>query len=90
MEPHDPFMGLKHAENAADDIAYSLASRRERRSGDVQRCYGFGGHRVIFRELNRLRAARQLIKLVVLSSANIMQGPKRLVRWHLSISKLPN
>ena len=89
-EPPDPLMALKHAENAADDIAYSLAPLRERRSGEVRRCYGFGGHRVLFRELNRLRAARQLVKLVLLSSADIMQCPNRLVRWHLSISKLPN
>ena len=45
-------LALKHAENAADDIAYSLAPQRKRRSGEVQGCFGFGGHQVIFRELN--------------------------------------
>ena len=80
MEPPDPFTALKHAENAADDIAYSLAPLRERRSGEVRRCCGFGGRLVLFCELNRLCAARQLVKLVVLSSADIMQCSNRLVQ----------
>ena len=60
------------------------------RPGEVRQCFGFGGHRVIFRELNLLRVARQLVKMVLLRSADIMQCPQRLTRWHFSISKLPN
>ena len=58
--------------------------------GEVLLCFRFGGHRVIFRELNLLRGALQLVGMVLLCSAEIMQCPQRLTCWHLSILKLPN
>ena len=97
VEPPDPFVALKHAETIADNIAFSLVPRRVLRPGAVRlfrsnlrQCFGFGGHRVIFREFNLLRAARQLVKMVLLRSAEITQCPQRLTRWHFSFSKLPN
>ena len=81
--PSDPFLALKHAEMVSDDIAYLLAPRRERRPG-------FGGHRVISRELNLLRTARQLVKMVLLRSAELWQCQQRYSRWHFTLSRLPN
>ena len=89
IEPPDPFLALKYAEIVADNIAFSLAPRGVRRPGEARKCFGFGGHQVIFRGLNLLRVARQLVKMVLPRSAEIMQCPQRLTRWHFSFRSCP-
>ena len=84
----DPFVALKHAELTADSIAYYLAPRRTPQAGDVRRSFGFAGHRAIFREMNVLRQARALVKLVLQRSPEITESPHRAIRWTTVMSQL--
>ena len=87
-QPLDPFQALKYAEMVADRIAQSLAPRRVRRPGELCRSYCFGGHRVIFREMNLIRAAREFVHKILKHSADIWECPHRDVLWTCTISRL--
>ena len=88
LGPKDPFVALKNAEMTADSIAYYLAPRRTPQAGDVRRSFGFAGHRAIFREMNVLRQARALVKLVLQRSPEITESPHRAARWTTVMSQL--
>jgi hypothetical protein len=88
LVPGYPFVALKHAEMITDSIAYNLAPRRTPQAGDVRRSFGFAGHRAIFREMNALRQACVLVKLVLQRSPEITEPPHRAVQWSTTMSKL--
>jgi hypothetical protein len=87
-QPLDPFQALKYAEMVADRIAQSLAPCRVRRPGELRRSYCFGGHRVIFREMNLIRAAREFVHKILKHSADILECPYRDMLWNCTISRL--
>ena len=55
--PLDPFMGLKYTETVADNITFSLATRRMGRTWEVRQCFEIGGHPGFF--VNRICSVRQ-------------------------------
>jgi hypothetical protein len=59
-----------------------------RRPGELCRSYRFGGHRVIFREMNLIRAAREFVHKIMKQSADILDSPHRDVMWTCTISRL--
>ena len=87
-QPLDPFQALKHAETVADRIAQSLAPCRVRRPGELCQSYRFGGHRVIFREMNVIRAARAFVHKILKHSTDILKCPHRDVLWTSTMSRL--
>ena len=86
--PLDPFQALKHAEQIADRIAQHLAPRRMRQPGEVCKSFCFGGHRVIFREINLIRTARALVKKVLTRDPEVVECPHRLLRWQVAVFRL--
>jgi hypothetical protein len=85
----DPFQALKNAELIAEAIAYQLAPKRVPRAGEVRRSFCFQGHRLLFRELNLLRAARALVAKALQNSADFASCPHRETLWTNTVSQLP-
>jgi len=77
----DPFKILKHAELEALYIAQALAPRHIRRPGEFRRAFGFPGHRRIFREINLLYEARQVVKKILLRSPEVFENCHRAMLW---------
>ena len=88
-QPPDPFQALKNGELIAEAIAYKLAPKRVPRAGEVRRSFCFQGNRVLFRELNLLRAARALVAKVLQKSTDFASCPHREILWTTVVSQLP-
>jgi len=88
VNPPDPFQALKAGELLADSIAYALAPRRSLAKGETRRSFAFSGHRVLFRELNLLQAARQLVHASLSQPVGASLCPVRMSQWSLLIPSL--
>ena len=86
--PMDPFQALRYAELMAAQIAHTLAPRRIRKVGEVRRSFAFSGHRIIFRELNHLHAARAMVKNVISRNPNLLCNPHRNLIWAAKVGRL--
>ena len=84
----DPFVVLKQGELMADSIARALAPKHIRKAGEVQRSFGFAGHRTLFRELNLLRRARSMVYKVYTGGVDILHCPHRFILWVVATHRL--
>jgi hypothetical protein len=82
----DPFQALKNAELIAEAIAHQLAPKRVPRAGKVRRSFCFQGHRLLFRKLNLLRAARALVAKALQNSADFASCLHRETLWTNTVS----
>ncbi len=85
----DPFLALKHGECIAEDIAYKLAPKRIPKPDDIRRSFCFSGHRLLFRELNSLRAARDLVNHVLQNPSACSENLIHAAFRKAVITKLP-
>jgi len=85
----DPFLALKHGECIAEDIAHKLAPKRIPKPDDIRRSFCFSGHRLIFRELDSLRAARALVSRVLQNPSACSVNPTHATYWKAVITQLP-
>ena len=86
-QPPDPYQALANGELIAEAIAYDLAPKRIPRTGEI-RSFCFPGHRLLFRDLNLLRADRVLVDKVFRRADDFCQSPHREVRWSVNVLRL--
>ncbi len=80
---------MKHGECIAEDIAYKLAPKRIPKPDDIRRSFYFSGHRLLFRELNSLRAAPALVIRVLQNPAACSENLIHAAYWKAVIPQLP-
>jgi hypothetical protein len=87
----DPFLALKHVDCIAEDIAYKLrlAPKRIPKPDDILRSFCFSGHRLLFRELDSLRAARALFTRVLQNPSVCAENLTRAAYWKAVITQRP-
>ncbi len=84
----DPFQALANGELIAEAIALNLAPKRTPRAGEVRRSFCFGGHRLLFCELDLLRAARTLVEKVFQRAEDLCRCQQREIRWFTTVLRL--
>jgi hypothetical protein len=89
-QPSDPFSAHKNAECIVEAIAYKLAPKRIQQSTDIRRPFCFHGHRLLFRELNLLRAARKTVDDALRNPLAFSKCPHYEIRWKTAITHSPN
>ncbi len=85
----DSFLALKHGECIAEDIAYKLAPKRIPKPNDIRCPFCFSGHRLLFRELDSLRAARALVIRILQNPSAYSENLTHAAYWKAVITQLP-
>ncbi len=85
----DPFSALKNAECIAEAIAYKLALKHIQQPTDIRRPFCFHGHRLLFRELNLLHAARKTVNDALRNPLAFSKCQHYEIQWRKVITQLP-
>jgi len=72
----------------ADSIAYTLAPRLALAKGETKQSFAFNEHRLLFPELNLLRAAQQMVYAILSQPVGNSPCSLRVSQWRLMIPSL--